>query len=497
MRMRVLILLIVVLVSCKKGNKNSDGSNPPAEVKTIELTVDASNAKRTLTGLESGINVDYLMDDAVLPGQSFDKTATSLGKIGAKFLRYPGGEKSDNYLFGKAPYSKASPSAAYCNFPATDARFFNGDLSAKGAVLDFDEYMKICQTTGATPLIVVAYDSMYSTSTCGTRPTRQQLLTNAKEWVRYANVTKNYNVKYWMIGNESWNLPDYNGTVSPAVYATDIVAFADEMRSVDPTIKIIANGRNDWWQTLLQSSAISKIDYFAASNYLPDGFSGYDYYSNFNGDLNTELTKAVNAIDNYASGTDKNRIGVIMSEYNSIDYYNRGWKNENNLGHALANFQMLADAIMQPKLFSAFLWNTRWVTNAEQPNHLFDALNANGDLNATGTALAILANNLFGKMVATTSDQQSTKIYASFDGNKKMNVFLLNKSKTEQKVKLNTANYLSAFSFQKWEFKSNSVQDFKPTWSKVGNVASGNPSIELTLPANSITMMEMRNSDGF
>jgi alpha-N-arabinofuranosidase len=497
LKIHFLTLSLIILISCKKGTSNNEQTVPPVNTEAIQVSVNASNVIRTLTGNEVGINIDYLMDDAVLPGQNYSITAQSILKLGTKFLRYPEGESADNFLFRKPPYTSATPQAAYCNFPATHSRFYNGDLSAKDDVLDFDEYMTVCKTTGATPLIVVAYDSMYSTSDCGLKPTREQLLTNAKEWVRYANVTMDYNVKYWMIGNESWNDPNYNGRVTAATYANDIADFVDVMRSVDPTIKIIANGRSDWWPTILQSSSVSKIDYLAASNYLPSGFSGYDYYSNFEGNLNPELSSAVEAIYNYTTGEDKNRIGVILSEYNSIDYSNSGWKSLNNLGHALANFQMLADAILQPKLFSACLWNTRWITNGEQPNNLYDALNSKGNLNASGTSLSILGNNLLNKMVSTTSDAGNIKVYASYDGDKKLNVFLLNKSKSVQKIKLNTIKYLSTFSFQKWEFKSDNVEDFYPTWTKSGGISVGNPEIDINLTANSVTMIEMRNNEGF
>jgi len=64
------------------------------------VTVDASNVLKKLTGKENGINLDYLMDGSYLsPAVS---TTQALKNIHAKLLRYPGGEKSDNYLFSVA-----------------------------------------------------------------------------------------------------------------------------------------------------------------------------------------------------------------------------------------------------------------------------------------------------------------------------------------------------------------------------------------------------------
>jgi len=480
--------LLLACLSCKKSVPASPPVLPP--VVSIAVTVNIQNTVRVLNGLECGINLNYLMDDAVLAGQTLANLSSAINSMGVKFLRYPGGEKSDNYLFGKPPYSSAAVQAAYCNFPATDPRFFNGDLSAKGVLLDFDEYIQVCRQTGATPFLVIAYDAMYSTSTCGTKPTRAQLLSNAKEWVRYANLTKNYGVKYWMIGNESWNNSDYNGKVTPAVYAADIAAFADTMRSIDPSIKIIANGKSDWWQTVLQSSAASKIDYLSASNYLPEGFTGYDYYRRFTGDLNTEITAAVAAINNFAAFADKSRIEIIMSEYNSIEYYGRGWQNKNDLGHALANFQMLGDALLQPKLFSACLWNTRWITNAEQKDNLFDAVNATGGLNAIGKALGIVGKNLLNTMVVTTSDNQLVKPYTTYDSTSAvMNIFLINKDRITQAVKINIANYAKT-SASVWVLKGTGEADVNPSWTQLSNVTATNNTVTLNLDATSVTMIK-------
>ncbi len=70
-----------------------------------------------------------------------------------------------------------------------------------------------------------------------------------------------------MVGNESWNAPDYNGRATIAQYIDDFFDFASAMKAVDPTIKIIANGQNGWWQPLLKSKAAPLIDVLALSTY--------------------------------------------------------------------------------------------------------------------------------------------------------------------------------------------------------------------------------------
>ncbi|HEY0053840.1 MAG TPA: hypothetical protein VGB63_00665 [Pedobacter sp.] len=491
---KFIIALATVLIACSKSQTPSPSPSPiptPVDEVPVEVTVNVSNILRTLTGNEVGLNMNYLMDDAIIPGNNNSKTGEGIIQMGAKILRYPGGEKSDNYYFASPPYSKASPRAITCLLPVKDGndRFVNADLTAKSIVMDFDEFMATCSQTNAQPLVVVAYDLMYmNDSWCnGVKPTKAQLLENAKQWVKYANVTKNYNVKLWMIGNESFN---QNG-MSAEQYALDIAEFADAMRSVDPSIKIIANGKSSWWSALLTSPAVSKIDYLAPGNYLGSNMSSYDKYRTNTASLTTETDKAIAAIETLATGTDRSRIGVIVYEYNSIDF-NGGWANDNNLGHALCSFQMLADDLVKPKLYSACFWNTRWINNITNSHDLYDALHANGSLNANAISLSILGKNLLSTMVSTTSGN-GIKSYASYaSGTKDLRIFLLNKELSPKKVKISLANYLASFTYDKWEFKGNNPEDKFPTWATTASNQTGSSNLEITLPATSVTMIACR-----
>lgn len=490
----IYIGLLIVLMACNKAKSPNTVFVPtPVNETPIEITVDVNNVLRTLTGNEVGLNMNYLMDDAIITGNNSSKTADGIKQTGAKILRYPGGEKSDNYYFASPPYTSANPSAITCIFPIKDGnnRFINADFTAKSEVMDFDEFMSVCAQTSANPMIVVPYDAIYMNTTwCnGVRPTKAQLIENAKQWVRYANITKNYNVKLWMIGNESFHV-NGSGFTTPEQYALDIVEFADAMRTVDSSIKIIANGKANWWTTLLLSPAVDKIDYLAVSNYLPAGISSYDKFRTNNGSLNGETDQAIAFIDEVALGSNKTRIAVIESEFNSIDFNNaNGWSNVNNLGHALCSFQMLADGLLKPKLYNACFWNTRWINNTTNPQDLYDVLQANGSLNANGVSLSILGKNLLSTMVSTTAGG-GIKSYASYNNtNKQLKVFLLNKELTPKKIKLSFSNYLSTFSFNKWEFRGNGPEDKFPTWTEAATNQLGTQVLEIILPATSITML--------
>lgn len=496
MNIRILIyagIIFIIFQSCAKAKQPVIPPPPPPPEVVTTISVNVNNVLKNLTGNEVGINMNYLMDGSVISGQSLATVTQSLKNTNAKFLRYPGGEKSDNYLFSTPPYTAANPRAAYCAWPSTESRFFNSDLSCKSEVLDFDEFITLSKSCGAEPLIVVAYDAIYNTNAGCTAPTKAALVTHAKEWVRYANITKGYQVKYWMIGNESFLPTTYNGFTTPAQYAVDLVDFVDAMKSIDPTIKIIVNGKSDWWQTLLQSPAASRIDFLGISNYLGNAFTGYDYYRQNQPSLNSETDAAINAIGNFAPAIDKDRIKVMETEFNSIAFVNNGWANDNNVGHALCSFQMLADGIIKPKLFASFLWNTRWIETLAKPRHLFDALHANGSLNATGLSLSILGKYLLPQMVATT-DSGYIKVYATYNTtNKNLNIFIINKDNAAQKVKLTITGYPTAFSFQKYEFRGVDAEDRLPSFNAVGAIETNTGlNNAISLPQNSITMLEIK-----
>ncbi|MBI4552700.1 MAG: hypothetical protein HY710_10595 [Candidatus Latescibacteria bacterium] len=123
-----------------------------------------------------------------------------------------------------------------------------------------DEFMAFCRAVGCEPLICVNAGD-------GTPD-------EAAHWVEYCNGSvetpygalraKNghpepYGVVYWELGNELWG--DWQvGYCSPETYARRYVRFYETMRTVDPSIKFIANGggtgeERDWNAPLLRDHA--------------------------------------------------------------------------------------------------------------------------------------------------------------------------------------------------------------------------------------------------
>lgn len=106
-----------------------------------------------------------------------------------------------------------------------------------------DEFMKFCKLIDVEPYITVSagFGDAWS----------------ARDYVEYCNGdhrttmgrlrAKNghrdpYHVKYWGIGNEAWGYSYQYGAMKLGQYEAKHNQFADAMRSVDPTIKLIGSG---------------------------------------------------------------------------------------------------------------------------------------------------------------------------------------------------------------------------------------------------------------
>src|SRR5687768_18146316 len=133
------------------------------EPSPVAVTVNARAALATVP--ETGIGTNHAIWDTNL---GTDETADKLKDAGVKLLRYPGGSYSDIYHWADhtAPGGYVAPNT------------------------DFDTFMRGVRRTGAQAMVTANY---------GTGTAEE-----AAAWVRHANVTKGYGIKYWEIGNENY-----------------------------------------------------------------------------------------------------------------------------------------------------------------------------------------------------------------------------------------------------------------------------------------------------
>ena len=473
----------------------------PAVAAQDVITVDVTSVVADVSRKPIGINVNFLLDDDANRTNAVEGLTQALRKAGVKYLRYPGGEKSDGYLWSIPPYTSSVPTLARWaagdyprnrEWPSYDRTLVESDgRTFKLAPLDFDEFMAVCKAIGCVPTIVVCYDSMYKAAQSGgIAPTREQLLETATEWVRYANITKGYNVTYWEIGNESY-LQQYNGSATASNYARDLIDFSRAMKAVDPTIRIGANGGSDtWWQAILPTAA-NAIDFLAVHNYFANSWGSYGYYQKNNVSLMGAVNAAQHAIATYAPATDRDRLLIAVTETNSVDWSGT-WPHLNDMGHALALFDAVGAHLRNPKVAFTQLWNTRWLGNdtAATPS-LWDAVDKYNELQATGRSVAIWGQFLKEKLVASsgTAMVRSYSTYSPSTG--KLTVFLINKDIVSRGTSVIIRNDGTNFTVDTWVFAGQGASDLSPTWTRPSASASAGTLIPVTLDPVSVTVLDI------
>ncbi len=188
------------------------------------VAVDATTTSAIVPSTAIGINgsvYDGALTDAAVPGL--------LSAAGTNLIRFPGGTSSDSYNW------------------KTNTDVLSGQTQA----VDFDQYATLLSRTGAQGMITVNYGT--GDSAGASQSPAETGAQFAADWVRYANVTKHYGIKYWEIGNEIYGNGTYganwepdqhcaSGTnptnCGPAVYAKNVAAYISAMKAVDPSIVI-------------------------------------------------------------------------------------------------------------------------------------------------------------------------------------------------------------------------------------------------------------------
>ncbi|MGW0197726.1 cellulose binding domain-containing protein [Nonomuraea sp. NPDC003201] len=302
--------------------------NAPAahadDVTPVAVTVNARAALATVPG--TGIGSNHAIWDTNL---GTDETADRLKDAGVKMLRYPGGSYSDIYHWSThtAPGGYVAPNT------------------------DFDTFMRGVRRTGAQAMVTANY---------GTGTAEE-----AAAWVRQANVTKGYGIKYWEIGNENYGNGHYGSAweaddhadKSPAEYARNVVAYADAMKAVDPTIKIgavlttaanwpdaiTADGDSGTWNKVVLANAGSKID-FVILHWYPGALDRAGHVTDMIQLTRQQIAKYV--------GPGSERIGIAMTEFNTGSSSNGTNTQPGALAAADAYATLLANGV-----FTVDWWN--------------------------------------------------------------------------------------------------------------------------------------------
>jgi Cellulose binding domain/Fibronectin type III domain len=275
----------------------ASGAAVRADAAAVTVTVNAREGLATVPATGIGVN------DAVWDSQLGTSTISNLLRAaGVQMMRYPGGSYGDIYHWADntAPGGFVAPNT------------------------DFNTFMASVQRVGAQPIIIANY---------GTGSPQE-----AAAWVRYANVTKGYGAKFWEIGNEIYGNGHYgadweadnHADKSPAAYANGVVAYAQAMKAVDPTIEVgavlttpaswpdglVGGGDSGTWNQTVLSIAGPSIDFVDLHWYPPGNASAADVLAR-PAQIPDAISQVRQEIARFA-GPGAGRIGISLTETNSI-----------------------------------------------------------------------------------------------------------------------------------------------------------------------------------
>ncbi len=313
-RRRLAALAALVLST---GGLASTAVQPAAAATlTDSVTVNATSGLGSIPASAIGLNTavyDSDMNDTAIPGL--------LKAAGINALRYPGGSYSDIYNWQTNT--------------ATDNGFVAPGTS-------FSDFVGTAQGAGAQPIITVNYGT-------GTPAL-------AAAWVQDADVTNNYGIQYWEVGNEvygngtygaNWETDSHcntslNGTpvtvgsepsqtynCGPAEYAANVKLYISAIHAVDANAKVcvvlttpgfwpdgVTNSEypQSWNQTVL--TALGSATQCVIVHYYPGGSSTAGMLTDPQ-DISGMISTLHSQISQYAGISNAASVPVLVTETNS------------------------------------------------------------------------------------------------------------------------------------------------------------------------------------
>jgi len=452
-----LVLIGVVFTACSQKNKAEEIEEEAQDLEII--TIDPSIRTHPVSKNPGGVVSCWLMDSDIERPRKTSFT-DAMKAMGVKYIRFPYGHLADNYLWdadGDWGNTLTPKIASTSQAPASWDWAVNESTGAFIKDMDFDEYVSICNKVGAEPMVVVNILSYkYNNG-----PTYQQLKESAIEWVRYANVTKGYNIKRWAIGNE---VDHHSDLISQEEYKALYTDFATAMKKVDPTIMIGPGLLGNWHAALLAHDP-TNIDFICVHNYLYKyDWRNQDYegWKNTSDILVNNVEKCQNAVDNSS---------IPDTEIHVTEMNSRPWKDNSDsddLFRALAYGEMVLNACSYEDVKATYVWNSHGPWQGPEENAPYNILDLDNNREPRGEIIKIINQNLLDYFVQVPRVSGFIRVYASVDAsNENLNIFLINKNNTAEVVNMKTSKFNLQSNYTIKSFTGNNPEDISPKYSEI------------------------------
>ena len=386
---------------------------------------------------------------------------TSFQKFKPHFMRY--------YLGGTIVFDDANPPNGIASVQ-TSAYKRNGELTNQMAAnmsgwkytpaLDFDKFMTLCKANGAEPVILLPVYAAYA-STPGPKMTRTELYDAHKAFVKYANITKGYGVKYWEIGNEDDLDPD---NTTAATYAEVFNELVPLLKAVDPAIEC---GANTFWNTsrweILLPLIKKNMGFAVIHQYSP--MQTYNEFLTMNllswkGNSEIMVDRFITARNNLKDSDIPSK--VIVTEISSLCTYAPKNSKNNCVWKGLHNIQLLLQYGSYSNVIGTMNWVTWYNGGLENTYNIFSD-GTETTLSPVGITLQVLNDHLYPIVDKKTKlNNNAVEITVSHTVDfSRMSIFILNKSKIMQSVPLNITDFTgNATNNTKWVYQPETIDEW-------------------------------------
>ena len=447
--------------------------------------VDVGTVLSNIPAKPGGFVTDWLLDsDIERPRPTSMVEVYNQLEVGS--VRFPFGHLANNYLWTSPPYSQAvnglTPRiASRSSAPAFWSWAVNPDNSFRKD-LDFDEFIAQCRAANIEPVVVInVMAHKYNNG-----PTLAELREAAVEWVRYANVTRNYGVKYWQLGNEQENHPTL---ITLEEYSTIYGDFTAAMNAVDPTIRTgLAVINNTTWVRSIINAFPGRVDFVGCHQYQWSNWTVEQWRA-----VTDPVIPGVLNVAETIRTSPRPDAEIMVTEASAFGNWFDG-SGQPDIMRALCFAEMLLHMTTLENFVHAHFWSTHSPWNGEDADGgLASGLTQQNELKPSAQVLGLVNQNIGDQMVTVERVGGSLRTFASrasADGT--ITLFIINKSDQPIATEFFLSGPVPQSVVNRTVYAGTSYLDTAPTLTTDTQATLDGNWVATTLPGISLTVLTVK-----
>jgi hypothetical protein len=411
----------------KNGNLSSG-------VGDATVTIDLQDTINPVLPTQLGVNTTFRS------GHSMLERLDLYNNSGWGAYRFPAGSGSNTYFWGK-------------DIPDTfkiNVSPIRGNWPSYLTPADFVQFTKSTKSEGT---VVVNYFYARYGVVRGDTSRRARVLQAAKYaagFVRKLNIENGANIKYWEVGNECYGRWEKGFTVdgvptTGSEYGQDFNVFAEEMKKVDPRIKVgaVVYSRQSDWNKGVIAETKDHADFFVVHNYFVNKRdTAYKKILSTTHQV-ADIKKMLGDMTETYAGKPRDYFPLAMTEYNF-----RGM-HTTTMASAIFIAEIIGEFIRNG-FGMATLWVGEW--NWSPGTHGIIAKNDPDQENYSPRQAYFdfrYYRNWFGDyLINSATDGEGIKTYASRFSDGKAALVIINQNPVEKNVKINIENIPAEFTLR-------------------------------------------------